>query len=150
MPWYFLLSFESIDLSAKKKKRKTNFQDGRHGGHLRFSIRIILTIFDLQIVPIFPTKFQVKWPFRSREVQNRFSTWPPRRPSYVSNQTILAIFDLQGIPILPIMKTRLFKYTENYTNKKGKFSDKKFWYFSYFCPKHRLWVLVRTSSARRF
>ena len=25
-----------------------------------------------------------------------------------------------------IMKTRLFKYTENFTTKKGKFSDKKF------------------------
>ena len=34
--------------------------------------------------------------------------------------------------------------------KKGKFSDKKFWYFSYFFSKHRLWVLVRTASARRF
>ena len=34
--------------------------------------------------------------------------------------------------------------------KIGKFSDKKFWYFSYFCSKHRLWVLVRTASARRF
>ena len=26
----------------------------------------------------------------------------------------------------------------------------KNWYFSYFCSKHRLWVLVRTASARRF
>ena len=34
--------------------------------------------------------------------------------------------------------------------KTGKFSDKKFKYFSYFCSKHRLWVLVRTASARRF
>ena len=34
--------------------------------------------------------------------------------------------------------------------KTGKFSDKKFTYFSYFCSKHRLWVLVRTASARRF
>ena len=30
--------------------------------------------------------------------------------------------------------------------KKWKFSDKVFWYFSYFCSKHRLWVLVRTAS----
>ena len=36
-----------------------------------------------------------------------------------------------------IMKTRLFKYTENFTTKNWKFSDKKFWYFSYFCLKHR-------------
>ena len=28
--------------------------------------------------------------------------------------------------------------------KNAKFSDKKFWYFSYFCSKHRSWVLVRT------
>ena len=34
--------------------------------------------------------------------------------------------------------------------KKWKFSDKILWYFSYICSKHRLWVLVRTASARRF
>ena len=34
--------------------------------------------------------------------------------------------------------------------KKWKFSDKKFWYFSDFCSKHRLWALVRTASTRRF
>ena len=30
--------------------------------------------------------------------------------------------------------------------KNRKISDKKLWYFSYFCSKHRLWVLVRTAS----
>ena len=45
-----------------------------------------------------------------------------------------------------ITKTRLFKYIENFTSKNWKFSDKKVWYFSYFCSKHRLWVLVRTAS----
>ena len=30
-----------------------------------------------------------------------------------------------------------------------KFSDEKFWYFSYFCSKHWLWV-QRTASTRRF
>ena len=49
-----------------------------------------------------------------------------------------------------ITKTRLFKYTEHLTTKKWKFSDKNFWYFSYSCSKHRLWVLVRTASPRRF
>ena len=49
-----------------------------------------------------------------------------------------------------ITKTCLFKYTENFTTKKWKFSDKKFWYFSHFCSKHRLWVLVWAASARRF
>ena len=42
-----------------------------------------------------------------------------------------------------ITKTRLFKHTE-------KFTTKNIWYFLYFCSKHRLWVLVRTASARRF
>ena len=32
--------------------------------------------------------------------------------------------------------------------KKWKFSDKKSWYFSYICLKHRLWVFVRTASTR--
>ena len=49
-----------------------------------------------------------------------------------------------------ITKTCLFKYTEKITTKKWKFSDKNFRYFSYFCSKHRLWVLVRTASPRRF
>ena len=48
--------------------------------------------------------------------------------------------------IVIIMKTCLFKYTENLTTKKGKFSEEKYWYFSYFCSKHRLWVLVRTEA----
>ena len=49
-----------------------------------------------------------------------------------------------------IRKTRPSKYTENFTTKQWKFSDKRIWYFSYFCSQHRLWVLVRTASARRF
>ena len=49
-----------------------------------------------------------------------------------------------------IMKICLFKYTENFTTKNWKFSDKKFWYFTYFCSKHRMWVFVRTGSSRRF
>ena len=49
-----------------------------------------------------------------------------------------------------ITKTCLFKYTENFTIKNWIFQIKNFWYFSYFCSKHRLWVLVRTASTRRF
>ena len=51
--------------------------------------------------------------------------------------------------MLHITKTRLFKYIENFTSKNWKFWDKKL-YFSYFCSKHRLWVHVRTTSARWF
>ena len=49
-----------------------------------------------------------------------------------------------------ITKTCLYKYIENFTSKNGKFSDKNSDSFSYFCSKHRLWVLVRTASPRRF
>ena len=49
-----------------------------------------------------------------------------------------------------LRKTHLFQYIENITTKKRKFSDKNFWYFSYFCSKHRSWVLIRTTSVRRF
>ena len=37
--------------------------------------------------------------------------------------------------MLGITKTCLFKYTENFTTKKWKFSDEKFWYFFIFLLK---------------
>ena len=37
-------------------------------------------------------------------------------------------------------------YWKFYLKKNENFQIKKFWYFSYFCSKHRLWVLVRTAS----
>ena len=50
-----------------------------------------------------------------------------------------------------ITKTRLFKYTENLTTKNCKFSDKNsIFFFHISAQKHRLWVIVRTASARRF
>ena len=44
------------------EKRKIDFQDGDHGGHLGFPIRTILAIFDLQVTPMLPTKYRVNWP----------------------------------------------------------------------------------------
>ena len=40
-------------------------------------------------------------------------------------------------------------YWKFYHQKNENFQIKKFWYFSYFCSKHRSWVLVRTASTRR-
>ena len=42
--------------------RKIDFQDGGHGNHLGFPIGTILAIFDLQVTPMLPTKYQVNWP----------------------------------------------------------------------------------------
>ena len=63
-PRCFLPSFESIGLLVQEK-RKIDFQDDPHGGRLGFPIEKILAIFDLQVTPMLPTKFRVKWPFVS-------------------------------------------------------------------------------------
>ena len=44
--------FKSIGLLVQEKKRKIDFQDGRHCGHLGFLIGRILAIFDLQVTPM--------------------------------------------------------------------------------------------------
>ena len=42
-------------------------------------------IFDLQVTPMFPSKFGVSWPFGSgKEAENRFSRWLPWWPSWIS------------------------------------------------------------------
>ena len=67
-----LLSYKSVGLSVQDKKRKTDFQVGCRGGYLAFPIGTILAIFDLQVTPMLPTKFQVNWPFVSgEEAKNR-------------------------------------------------------------------------------
>ena len=63
---------ESTGLSVQEKKRKIDFQDGGHGGHLEFPIGTILAIFDLQVTLMLPSKFGVNWPFGSGEAKNRF------------------------------------------------------------------------------
>ena len=74
-PRCFLPSFESIGPLVQEKKRKVDFQDGRHGHHLGFQIGMILDIVDLQVTPMLPIKFQVNWPFGSGEEANkRFSS----------------------------------------------------------------------------
>ena len=83
----FLPGFESTGLSVQEKKRKIDFQDGCHGAHPGFTIGMILAIFDLQVTPMHPTKFGVNWPFGSgEEAKNRFSRWPPWRPSWISDR----------------------------------------------------------------
>ena len=49
---------------VQETKGRIDFQDS---GPLEFQIRTILAIFYLQAAPLFPTKFQVSWPFGSEE-----------------------------------------------------------------------------------
>ena len=89
----FLASLEATDLSVQEKKRKIDFQDCGHGGHLGFPIGTILAIFDLQVTPMLPSKFGVNWPFGSgEEAKNRFSRWRPWRPSWISDRHDFSYF----------------------------------------------------------
>ena len=86
-PRCFLPSFESTGRSVQKKKGKIDFQDGHHLGFP------ILAIFDLQDIPMLPSKFGVNWPFDSEEeAKNRFSRWLPWRPSWISNRPDFSYF----------------------------------------------------------
>ena len=86
-PQCFLPSFESTGLSVQEKRRKIDFQDGCHGGHLGYPTGTILAIFYLQVIPMSPTKFGVNWPFGAgEEAKYRFSRWPPWWPSGISDQ----------------------------------------------------------------
>ena len=85
--------FLPIGLLVQEKKRKIYFQDGSHGGHLGFQIGMILVILDLQVTPMLPTEFRLNWPFDSgKEAKNRFSRWPPWRPSWISNRNDFGYF----------------------------------------------------------
>ena len=101
-PRCFLASLESIGLAVQEKKRKIDFQDGGHGGHLGFSIGTILAIFDLQVTPMLPSKFGVNWPFGSgEEAKIDFQDGGHGGHLGFPIGRILAIFDLQVTLMLP-------------------------------------------------
>ena len=62
--YLILPSFKPVGLSVQEKKRKIDFQNG---SHLGFPLGTILAIFDLQVIPMLPPKFQVNLPFGSEE-----------------------------------------------------------------------------------
>ena len=64
-----------------QEKFKIDFQDGHHGGHLGFPIRMILAIFDLQVTLILPIKFRVNWPSVQ---EKKFKIELPLLPSLIS------------------------------------------------------------------
>ena len=71
----------------------------------------------------------------------------PRKPYLGGWQKLVLIAEWS---YFRFTKTRLFKYIEIFTSKIRTFLDQKSVNFSYFYSKHRLWVLVRTASPRRF
>ena len=64
---------------------------------------------------------------------------------YDLNMHILRMFKVTSL------RKRAYSNTMKISPPKTEnFHIKKLRYFSYFCSKHRLWVLVRTASMRRF
>ena len=59
---------------------------------------MILAIFDLQVIPLLPSKFGVNWPFGSEEAKIDFQDGGHLG---FPIGTILAIFDLQVTLMLP-------------------------------------------------
>ena len=95
----FLPIFKSTDPLVQENKRKKEFQAGRHGDHLGFPIQIIKAILDLQVTPMLPTKFRVKWSFSSEEeAKNRFSRWLSWQPSWISDRDDFSYFLSTGHP----------------------------------------------------
>ena len=92
----FLPSFKSIGLLVQEKYKK-DFQEGSHAAMLPswISDGNNFNFFDLQVTLMLPTKFQVNWPFSSRdlkEVNTRFSRWPPHQPSWNSDRNAFSYF----------------------------------------------------------
>ena len=76
----------------RRRREKQIFKIG-HDGNLWFPIRMILAIFDQQVTMILPTKFQVNWPIGSgEEVKHRYSRWPPRQQSWISDPNNFSYF----------------------------------------------------------
>ena len=90
---------ESIGLSVQEKKRKIDFQDGGHGGHLGFRIGTILAIFYLQSTLMIPSKFGVSVQEKKRKIDFQDGGHGGHLGFLIG--TILAIFDLQVTPMLP-------------------------------------------------
>ena len=85
-----LPSLMSTGVSVQEKKRRIDFKDGGHNGHLEFLIGTISGIFELQV------KYQVNWPFGSgEEAKIDFQESGNGRHLRFPIGTIITICDLQ-------------------------------------------------------
>ena len=84
-----------------------------------------------------------------KKMQQRNRLGTPLKLVFLWSVTSFIVFYTIYVIILHYENASI-QFTENFTTKNRKFSDKKFRHFSYFCSKYRLWILVRTASPRRF
>ena len=101
-PQCFLHRFKATGLTVLEKKRKIDFQDGHHGGHLEFPIEMILAIFDLQVTQCFLPSFESVG-FSVQEKKQKIDFQDGRHGGHLGFPIgrILVIFDLQVTPMLP-------------------------------------------------
>ena len=100
-PQCFQQSFKSVGLLVQEKKRKIDFQDGRHLG---CPIKLILAIFDLQVTPCFLPCFK-SIGLLVQEKKQKIDFQEGCHGSHLGfpSGTILTIFDLQVTLMLPTM-----------------------------------------------
>ena len=66
----------------RRRNEKQMFKMATMAAILDFQMERFKLFFYLKVTPILPTKFQVKWPFRSgEEAKNTFPRWPPSSQS---------------------------------------------------------------------
>ena len=88
--FYNFLSVWPFNLGLEAKNR---FSRGQLWQPSWISQRYDFAIFNLQITPMLPTKFQVNWPFGSgEEVQIDFQDVPLWQPSWISDQSDFCYF----------------------------------------------------------
>ena len=97
-----LASLEAIGLLVQDKKRKIDFQDGGHGGHLGFPIGMILAIFDLQLPQCFLASLEaIGLSVQEKKRKIDFQDGGHGGHLGFSIGMILAFFDLQVTRMLP-------------------------------------------------
>ena len=76
-----------------------------------------LTIFDLQVIPMLPTKFQIHWPYGSgKEAKDIFSRWQPCSHHRFPIGIILAFVYLQITLKLSTKFQLAFRFKKNWKN----------------------------------
>ena len=135
-PRCFLPSFESVGLSVQEKKRKTDFQDGHHDGHLRFPIETILAIFDPQITLMISYQVSSHLAFRFRRRREKIDFQDGHHDGHLGFpiEIILAFFDVQVTPMLPT------KFLRSYPFGSGEKAKNRFLCWS---PLRPSWIFDR-------
>ena len=101
LPRCFLPSFRSVGLLVQEKKRKTDFEDSRHSGHLGFPIETILFLIYKSPRCFLPSFESVGLLVQENNRKIYFQEGIYCGHLGFSNGRTLAIFDLQVTPMLP-------------------------------------------------